>query len=69
MKGCSPPLQADYSLEDVILGALDGLRVPIAIGLSSGHASSPFVTLPLGVRARLACAGEARFELLETAVA
>jgi muramoyltetrapeptide carboxypeptidase len=69
MKGCNPPTAADWTLEDVILEALAGLDVPIALGLSSGHASSPNVTLPLGVRARLSAhAGEARFELLESAV-
>ena len=68
MKGCSPALDADYSLEDVILEALAGLEVPIALGLSSGHTPHPFVTLPLGVRARLVCGDDARFELLEAAV-
>jgi muramoyltetrapeptide carboxypeptidase len=68
MKGCSPALDADYSLEDIILGALAGVDVPIALGLSSGHTTHPFVTLPFGVRARLVCGDEARFELLEAAV-
>jgi muramoyltetrapeptide carboxypeptidase len=69
MKGCNPPAAADYTLEDVLRDALDGIEVPIALGLSSGHASSPNVTLPLGVPARLVCHGdEARFEVLESAV-
>jgi muramoyltetrapeptide carboxypeptidase len=69
MKGCSPGVTADYGLEDVILEALAGLDVPIALGLSSGHTRSPNVTLPLGVHARLSCRGDAaRFELLESAV-
>jgi muramoyltetrapeptide carboxypeptidase len=70
MKGCSPPLRADWALEDVLLDALAGLDVPIALGLSSGHSAGPNVTLPLGVRARLEC-GEtaARFAVLEPAVA
>jgi muramoyltetrapeptide carboxypeptidase len=68
MKGCSPALDADYSLEDVILEALAGVEVPIALGLSSGHTTHPFVTLPFGVRARLTCGDDARFELLEGAV-
>jgi muramoyltetrapeptide carboxypeptidase len=68
MKGCSPAMNADYSLEDVILEALAGLDVPIALGLSSGHTTHPFVTLPFGVRARLVCGEEARFEVLEAAV-
>lgn len=70
MKGCAPGRDADYTLEQVVLEALGGLDVPVAIGLSSGHASGPQVTLPLGVRARLVCdAEQARFEVLEPAVA
>lgn len=68
MKGCAPALAADYSLEDVILEALAGLDVPIALGLSSGHTTHPSVTLPLGVQARLVCGDDARFEVLEAAV-
>jgi muramoyltetrapeptide carboxypeptidase len=68
MKGCSPRLDAGYGLEDILLDALSGLDVPVALGLSSGHTASPNVTLPLGVRARLACGEDARFEVLEAAV-
>jgi muramoyltetrapeptide carboxypeptidase len=68
MKGCSPRLDAGYGLEDVLRDALSGLDVPVALGLSSGHTASPNVTLPLGVRARLACGEDARFEVLEAAV-
>ena len=68
MLGCAPPASADYALEDVLLGALDGLGVPIALGLSSGHTKNPNVTLPFGARARLTCAGDAaRLEILEEA--
>jgi muramoyltetrapeptide carboxypeptidase len=69
MRGCSPPLSADWPLEDVLLDALAGLDVPVALGLSSGHAAGPNLTLPLGVRARLTCGEDARFEVLEPAVA
>ena len=69
MKGCSPRIEADYTLEDVVKEALEGLDVPLALGLSSGHGSGPNVTLPFGVRARLSCsADEARFEVREQAV-
>jgi muramoyltetrapeptide carboxypeptidase len=71
MKGCSPRLDADYTLEDVVKEALEGLDIPLALGLSSGHSTGRNVTLPLGVRARLSCAAggdEARFEILETPV-
>jgi muramoyltetrapeptide carboxypeptidase len=69
MKGCAPGIDDDYSLEDVLREALAGLDVAVALGLSSGHTTSPNVTLPFGVRARLECsAGEARLEVLEAPV-
>ena len=52
MKGCRRGPTTDYTLEDVVLEALAGLDVPVALDLSSGHTTSPNVTLPLGVRAR-----------------
>jgi muramoyltetrapeptide carboxypeptidase len=69
MRGCSPPVSADYDLTDVIRQALEGLDVPIALGLSSGHTRNPSVSLPLGVRARLSCGEEASFAYLEAGVA
>jgi muramoyltetrapeptide carboxypeptidase len=70
MKGCAPGFHEDYALEDVLLEALRGLDVPVALGLSSGHTAHPNVTLPLGVRARLECLGaEAFFSVLEAPVA
>ena len=68
MKGCLPESEAGYTLEQVILGALEGLDVPIALGLSSGHTSGPNVTLPLGTRARLESGETARFSVLEPGV-
>jgi len=63
---CAPPPGVDWTLADVIGQALEGLDVPIASGLSSGH-TRPNVTLPLGVRARLTCGPSgARFEVLES---
>jgi len=70
MKGCAPSIDDQYSLEDVLLEALAGLDVPVALGLSSGHTPHPNVTLPLGVAARLECAGGvARLVVLEAPVA
>jgi muramoyltetrapeptide carboxypeptidase len=69
MKGCAPEADADYRLEDVLLDAFTGLDLPVALGLSAGHANNPIVSLPLGVRARLACGdGDAQLEVLEAAV-
>ena len=69
MKGCAPGFHEDYALEDILLEALDGLEVPVALGLSSGHTAHPNVTVPFGVPARLECrGGEARFAVLEAPV-
>jgi len=69
MKGCGPGPGDEYALEDVVLAALGPLEVPVALDLSSGHTTSPNVTLPLGVRAALVCVGDdARLVLLEAAV-
>jgi muramoyltetrapeptide carboxypeptidase len=69
MKGCAPSYAETYRLETVLLEALEGLHVPIALGLSSGHTAQPNLTLPLGVRARLECVnGEAWFGILEAPV-
>lgn len=68
--GCSPPIDQGFTLPEVILEALSGLAMPVALGLSTGHTRSPIVSVPLGVRARLECDGErARFSVLEPAVA
>ena len=41
-RGCAPTLDEDYTLEDVILEALDGLDVPIALGpLERPHQRTP----------------------------
>jgi muramoyltetrapeptide carboxypeptidase len=56
------------SLGDVVSEALEGLDVPVALGLPSGHTNAAGITLPLGVRARLVCDDEARFEILESGV-
>lgn len=70
MRGCRPAPDAGYRLEDVVVEALGPLDGPVAIGLSSGHVSAANVTLPLGVKARLACGGGgARLQVCEAAVA
>ena len=55
-------------LEDVILRVLKDLKVPIAIGLRSGHVSHANVTLPLGIRAELNLEGEPLLQMQEPAV-
>jgi muramoyltetrapeptide carboxypeptidase len=68
MPECAAPPGAGYTLEDVLLDALSGLDVPVAIGLASGHTLNPNVTLPFGARARLACGDQARLSVLEASV-
>src|SRR5262249_11700418 len=69
MKGCAPKADEDYELDDVLVQALEGLEVPIAIGLSSGHTTTAAVTVPFGVRARLTAGDDARLEVLAPASA
>jgi muramoyltetrapeptide carboxypeptidase len=61
--GATPDL-----LDRAILNALDGLDIPIAIGLRSGHVSRQNVTLTLGVEAQLSLGDEPALTLLEPAV-
>jgi muramoyltetrapeptide carboxypeptidase len=65
MQGCAADASAGYTLEDVLLDGLGGIRIPIAIGLPSGHSPSPMVTLPFGVATRLTCDDPVRLEALE----
>lgn len=61
--GAAPDL-----LDRAILSALDGLDIPIAIGLRSGHVSRSNVTLTFGVQAELVLSDEPALTLLEPAV-
>jgi len=70
LPGCRAPQDAGFSVDEVIVDALEELGVPVAAGLPSGHVASGNVTLPLGVRARLvADRPEASFRVLEAGVA
>lgn len=68
MLDCASPGASDSLLEEAILSALDGLNIPIAIGLRSGHVSRENVTLTFGVEAELAVGDIAQLEILEAAV-
>jgi muramoyltetrapeptide carboxypeptidase len=50
MLDCADP---GIPLQEVIMRILGDLRIPMAIGLKSGHVSDGALTLPFGVRARL----------------
>lgn len=68
MLGCTSPGAPANLLEDTILSALDGIDIPIAIGLRSGHVSRQNVTLIFGVEAELRAGDEAQLALLDPAV-
>ncbi len=65
MPGCTAGDHERVSVRDVIAEAFASARYPVAFGLPSGHGAGT-LTLPLGVRARLA--GE-RLTLLESPLA
>jgi muramoyltetrapeptide carboxypeptidase len=68
MLDCTSPGAPPDLLDNAILSALDGLEIPIAIGLRSGHVSRQNVTLIFGVEAELQAGNEARLSLLQPAV-
>jgi muramoyltetrapeptide carboxypeptidase len=63
MLDCNSPGAAPELLEQAILNALDGLDLPIAIGLRSGHVSRQNVTLRFGLEAELTVGNETRLHL------
>lgn len=67
MVECAAPAGSDYTLQEVIGRTLDGLNIPVAFGLRSGHVSSGNITLPIGVRARLSVAETVALDILEPA--
>jgi muramoyltetrapeptide carboxypeptidase len=68
MLDCVSPGAASDLLDRAILSALDGLDIPIAIGLRSGHVSRRNVTLTFGIAAEFTLADEPTLTLLEPAV-
>lgn len=68
MLACASPGEEAGLLKDAILNALDGLTIPIAIGLRSGHVSRQNVTLVFGVEAELRAQTTAELAFLESAV-
>jgi muramoyltetrapeptide carboxypeptidase len=67
MLDCRQSADQDYTLEEVIKRVVGDLRIPVAIGLRSGHVSRGNVTLPMGVKARLSVGSEVEFKILESA--
>lgn len=63
-----PSVKGSPTVLDVVQRILRPLSVPIVFGAAIGHTERPMLTLPLGVRVRLAANGEGRLAMLEPAV-
>lgn len=69
MLDCVQSAKQEYTLQDVVSRIVGDLGVPVAFGVKSGHVSSGNITLPLGVRAKLAVdGGQVALRILESAV-
>ncbi len=68
MLDCASPGAPPTLLDQAILNALEGLDIPLAIGLRSGHVSRENVTLTFGVEAELTVGDTASLRILESAV-
>jgi muramoyltetrapeptide carboxypeptidase len=65
---CEPPVPNSPTVREVCARILTPLGVPILFGAPVGHTTRPMLTVPLGVKARLAVKGEGVLEILEPAV-
>jgi muramoyltetrapeptide carboxypeptidase len=65
---CEPPVPGSPSARDVCSRILSPLGIPIVYGVPFGHTARPMLTIPLGVRARLAAENSGTLEILEPAV-
>jgi muramoyltetrapeptide carboxypeptidase len=69
MLDCVQTVNQGYTLQDVVLRIVGDLGIPVAFGVRSGHVTSGNITIPLGVRAKLAVrAGQVAMSILEAAV-
>lgn len=68
MLDCASPGADPDLLERAILNALDGVDVPVAFGVRSGHVSRQNVTLLFGVEAELNIGDEAELRLIDPAI-
>lgn len=69
MLDCRQTANQEYTLQQVVTRVVGDLRVPVAFGVRSGHVTAQNITLPFGVRARLAVSGErVNLRILEPAV-
>jgi muramoyltetrapeptide carboxypeptidase len=65
---CEPPVTGSPTVRDVCMRILGSLGVPIVFGAPVGHTPRAMLTIPLGIKARLAARGEGVLEILEPAV-
>jgi muramoyltetrapeptide carboxypeptidase len=65
---CAAPVEGSPTVLDVCDRILKPLGIPIVFGAPVGHTVRPMLTVPLGVRARLAATGAETLEILEGAV-
>lgn len=69
MLDCVQTSNQGYTLQDVVTRVVSGLGVPVAFGVRSGHVTSGNITLPFGVRTKLAVQdGQVALRILESAV-
>jgi muramoyltetrapeptide carboxypeptidase len=69
MLDCVQTANQNYTLQEVVTRIVGDLGVPVAFGVKSGHVTSDNITLPFGVRAKLAArGGQVALKILESAV-
>jgi len=67
MLDCIQNTDQGYKLQEVVLRVVGDLGIPVGFGLRSGHVSGGNITLPFGVKARLAVRADVSLEILESA--
>ncbi len=67
LPGCDEP-GGHPTVRSIVADLMAGFPGPVLFGLPSGHTSEPALTLPFGVRARVATAGPPRLIIEEAAV-
>jgi len=68
MRDCIQTANQGYKLEEIAVGIVGKLGVPVAFGVRSGHVTAGNITLPIGVRAELTVRGGQVSLRLEAAV-
>jgi len=68
MPNCMQHANQGYTLDEVLIGLLDSLNIPMLLDFPTGHTARPNIIVPFGVQARLSLEGTPKFELTEPAV-